>query len=365
MKGERHSRASRWRPALRGAARGVMDGSRLALAARTAIAAAAAWYLAPYVPFAETEYSFYAPLGVLVSMYPTIAGTARSGAQTLIGLALGIALGVGGIGIVWAGAPGIVAVALVVAVGVAFGGADVLGDGKEWVAMAGIIVLLVGGPTPADFSVSYLVTMAFGVVVGLIVNVVIFPPLYLRHADERLSALRDSTAQHLHDMAEAVADDHLAPEQLELAVGDLSATVEQVSAAVRDADESSAANPRARRRAAERERNRRRLRALERTVFSTRDLADVLAQGPEQTRGNTSPAAPILLSEAIHRVAELVGQPLDAREPHIRLDAAVTALERYTAAMDDETTSAPSRIAEDLTAAVCLRRIIAASRPFI
>ena len=50
------------------------------LAAPGGLAAAAvlAWYLAPLVPLASSEYSYYAPLGVLVSMYPTVARSAMT-----------------------------------------------------------------------------------------------------------------------------------------------------------------------------------------------------------------------------------------------------------------------------------------------
>ncbi|WP_309068648.1 FUSC family protein [Microbacterium sp.] len=347
--------------------RGLLSVSRVALALRTAIAAAVAWYLAPFVPFAAAEYSYYAPLGVLVSMYPTLARSARSGALTLLGLALGIALGFGGIALTWMGAPGIVALAVVVGVGVWLGGIESMDAGRDWIAMAGLFVLLLGGATPDEFSVSYLVTMAFGVLVGLFVNLLLFPPLYLREAADRLSSLRDAAARHLHDIADATAAAELSEDHLESVARDLHQTVDGVSQAVKDADESSRANPRARRRRDDRDLNTRRLRTLEQTVFSIRDLADVLTRAAG--RDENPFAARDLLADAIHRAADLVGEPLDSESARERLDAATTALERYTAAIDQATTptgsnAMPSAVAEDLTAALCLRRMIEASRPF-
>lgn len=344
---------------------GPGDAQRLALAARTAIAAAIAWWLAPFVPLAEAEYAYYAPLGVLVSMYPTVARSARSGAQTVAGLALGIALGSAGVAMMrWLDLPGVVIVALVVGAGVVLGGIRALGAGAEWVAMAGLFVLLLGGSSPEDYSVSYLVTTAFGVMVGVLANVVLFPPLHLRKAGDRLSALRDAVAGALRDMADAIDSEDISADHLDAAARDLSATASEVSEAVRAADESTRANPRARRHQDDAELNRRRLRALERTVFSTRDLADVLARGPEGT-GGPAAAAPDLLAEAIRRTAELVEQPPAAAEAGHQLDAAVAALDRYTAAVDEHGPRRPSQVAPDLTAAVCLRRIIEAARPFV
>ncbi|MEL5990167.1 FUSC family protein [Microbacterium phosphatis] len=348
--------------------RGLRESSRIALAVRTAIAAALAWYLAPYVPFAEADYSYYAPLGVLVSMYPTLAGSARSGMQTLMGLALGIGLGFGGIALLWMGAPGIVALALVVGVGVWLGGLDALGVGREWIAMAGLFVLLLGGATPEEFSVSYLVTMAFGVAVGLVVNLLLFPPLYLQQAADRLSSLRDAAAQHLHDVADAVEGRKISTDQLTEIVAELHSTVDEVTRAVEDADESSRANPRARGRGGERDLNRRRLHALERTVFSIRDLADVLIRVDEL--GTAPEGAHGPLAVAIRRVADLVAEPAGSESAGERLAAADEALAAYTAVLDEAPTvtgptSVPSDVASELTAAVCLRRMIDASRPFV
>jgi uncharacterized membrane protein YgaE (UPF0421/DUF939 family) len=347
--------------------RGLLEASRIALAVRTAVAAAIAWYFAPFVPLAEAEYSYYAPLGVLVSMYPTLARSARSGAQTLLGLALGIALGIGGIALTWLGAPGIVALALVVGVGVWLGGIESLDAGRDWIAMAGLFVLLLGGPTPEDFSLSYLVTMAFGVAVGLVMNLVLFPPLYLREAADRLSTLRDAAARHLHDIADAVEAGELSRDHLDAIVRDLNETVAKVTQAVEDADESSRGNPRARRRVDDRDLNRRRLQALERTVFSIRDLADILWHA-EDRDASPGPARGAL-AEAIHAAADLVAEPPGGETAAEQLEAADGALRAYASAIDDVASGAPSGgasgVADDLTAAVCLRRMIEASRPFV
>ncbi len=83
----------------------AITADRLLLAAKTAAAAALAWYLAPLVPLAQSEYSYYAPLGVLVSMYPTVARSASSGAQAVVGLALGIGLGLVSLAVVATACP--------------------------------------------------------------------------------------------------------------------------------------------------------------------------------------------------------------------------------------------------------------------
>ncbi|MCS3843801.1 hypothetical protein [Microbacterium sp. AK031] len=44
-----------------------------------------AWALAPHMPGVTDEYPYYAPLGALLSMYPTLMESAKSGVQTLLG----------------------------------------------------------------------------------------------------------------------------------------------------------------------------------------------------------------------------------------------------------------------------------------
>ncbi|MGL3150677.1 hypothetical protein ACSS7Z_09980 [Microbacterium sp. A82] len=141
-----------------------------------------------------------------------MAGSARAGAQSLAGLAIGIALGVGGLGIVLLGGPAVVAVAVVIAAGIIIGGIRVLGAGSDWVAIAGLFVLLLGGTAADEFSVSYLLTMAFGIIVGVLTNLLVFPPLHLRRVAARLSALRDATATALDDIADALQRDRASAE---------------------------------------------------------------------------------------------------------------------------------------------------------
>lgn len=75
----------------------LVAAPRVLLAVKASFASALAWFLAPLVPFADDTYSYYAPLGVLVSAYPTIAGSLRSSEQALLGLAIGLGLGVAGV----------------------------------------------------------------------------------------------------------------------------------------------------------------------------------------------------------------------------------------------------------------------------
>ena len=56
------------------------------------VAVAIAWTPFPFLPGNAQELRYYAPLGALLSMHPTLMRSLRSALQTLAGLAFGIAL---------------------------------------------------------------------------------------------------------------------------------------------------------------------------------------------------------------------------------------------------------------------------------
>lgn len=344
----------------------AIRSERLILAAKAAIAASAAWLLAPYVPYADGEYSYYAPLGVLVSMYPTLAASARAGLQSLAGLAIGIALGLGGLGIVFAGMPAVIGIAVVIGAGIVIGGIRPLGAGRELVAIAGLFVLLLGGPDADEFSLSYLLTMAFGIVVGILTNLLIVPPLYLRRASDRLTVLRDAVTGVLRDAAEALEDRTIDSEDIARSARDLADLLTSASDEVRTAEESSRGNPRSRGRAADRRLNARRMRALERTTRATMELADILVRARDDSRESDAETWAVL-SDAVRASADLVEAPAHDERAGDRLETAAAALDRAVAELDRlSPRSAPAYSrAYAYAAAVCVRRMVDASRDFV
>ncbi len=352
-----------------GSRRGVrvpraVQASRLILAAKAAAAASIAWFLAPYVPFASDEYSYYAPLGVLVTMYSTVAASARAGLQSLAGLGIGIALGLGGLGLVLAGVPAVVAIAVVIGVGILIGGVAALGVGRDWVAMAALFVLLLGGRAAEEFSLSYLLTMAFGVLVGVVTNLLIAPPLFLQRASEELTTLRESVCGVLRDVAAVLEDD--ADDGLAASRDVLAEMLTTVAEEVRVAEESSRGNPRSRRRSADRDMNLRRMEALERTTRATVDLMDILARSGDE---DVAPAGTRkALAGAIRASADLVASPVGDTEAAAKLAAAVSEMDRAVDELDDrslESTPAPYSRAYAYAALVCVGRIVEASRQFV
>ncbi|WP_146070358.1 aromatic acid exporter family protein [Arthrobacter sp. GMC3] len=221
----------------------TVTGQRILLAAKAAVAVGIAWFLGTHVPGSADKYPYYAPLGALVSMYPTFMGSIRAGLQTLIGLALGIVLAAG---VLMLGSPNIVSISVAVGVGVLLAGQTRLGAGGEYVPVATLLVLIIGGRDADAFSVGYAIQMGLGVVVGLIVNVTIFPPLTLDAARLRISRGRLVLSSQLEDMAKALTEQW--PPAHEDWAGrqkTLASSVSEIRGAVHGARESHKANPRA------------------------------------------------------------------------------------------------------------------------
>jgi uncharacterized membrane protein YgaE (UPF0421/DUF939 family) len=339
---------------------------RLLLAIKTSLAAVLAWYLAPLIPFLDEQYSYYAPLGALVTMYPTVARSARVGLQVLIGLAVGIGVGLCGIAALHLGVPGGVVLGAVIGVGVLLGGLRVLGAGGDWAPLAGLFVLLIGGASdPEEFSISYLGTTAFGVIVGIAVNLIVVPPLYLRQASERLTALRETVTGLLDDAADSVAQGEIQPDRFEKALVTLAETRAAVNADVEEAEESALANPRRRRHHDEREENARRMAALERTAFLTRDLIDLLLELRADDDVSLTPAVRNELAHAIRKTADLVATPLGDDAAPDRLRDAGRALSTYQRALAAPVPGSRADVAAGAAVELCLRRIIDVSRDFV
>lgn len=355
-------RIRRLRRAVGGAVRDILQVPRVLLAAKAALAAGLAWGLAPLLPFVSAEYAYYAPLGALISMYPTVARSARSGAEAVLGLGLGIVVGIAGFALLLAGVPGVAAVAAVAAAGVLASGIRVLGAGREWVPIAALFVLVFGGADLEEYSLGYLVHVAFGVLVGLAVNALILPPLYLRRAGRRLSTLRDRLADLLREVA-AMVDEGGAPSaDLDRRLDELGATLAAVRDDVREAGESRRGNLRGRRRRAAADENDDRMRALDRTAFFVRDLVDLLAAAPERWSAGDGQRE---LAAAIRSSAELVATPIAAAEGPARLENAEASISAFSAAIDERADGPASAVADDLALSVTLRRIVDAARPFV
>jgi len=348
--------------------RSLLAQPRLLLAVKAALAAALAYWVAPHVPGVAAEYPYYAPLGAVIAMYPTIKASLRQGVQTLLGLVVGIGLATAVFSL-QEGQPGVLAVAAVVGVGTLLAGIRWLGAGRDWVLTAGLFVLLLGGSSSAsgdqaDYSTGYVIQVGVGVVVGLAVNYLLVPPLYAGRADERLRRLQTSLADRTDDVAAVFeAGWPLEDDDWERRVGELPGTLRRVRDAVQYADESRRLNPRWKLRRRDLAQEYADLVVFERVGFHLQDMAEVsgiVGRRIGRQIGFSDELAPVV-ARAARAVAQVV-----RRRGGDDVDAFVEARRRVAdlwEALDDHRGDHATDTSGGVSIAVSLGRVIAALDP--
>jgi uncharacterized membrane protein YgaE (UPF0421/DUF939 family) len=335
-------------------------GARALLALKTSLAVALAWFVAVRMPGVIDDYPYYAPLGAISAMYPTVLGSVRSGLQTVAGLAMGIALAAG---VLIVGDPNLFSVSAAVGIGVLLSGLRWLGAGAEYVPVGALFVLIVGGQDAENYSLGFLVQMAVGVVIGLIVNVLVVPPLDFRTARLQLDRLQGTVVDYLQDVAEELSDPgSTAGRDWAQRNHALARLASEVREAVDDSAQSARGNPRVKLR-----RNRSAdpgytaLMQLETVVFHVRGFTDAVRDLYDHERGGwlTPDGLTDRLAEAVQSAADCVqawsqdenpeeaaervravltglrDEPVDATDPHEReVAAAVQDLERLVEVLD-------------------------------
>jgi len=337
--------------------------SRLLLAAKTAVAVGIAWLIAPLVPGVADDYPYYAPLGALISMSTTLMSSVRTGLETLISLALGI--GLAGAVLILA-EPNVITISLVVGIGMLFAGSRWLRAGGEYVPVAALFVLIIGGPNADSYSIGYIVQMSVGVAVGLAVNFLILPPLTVSTAVERLHDFRELLGVHLTEMGEALTE-NWPPQHEDWATRSdlLRETGDGVREALRSATESSKGNPRAQLKKRDLNTDYSDLYALDNVTFHVRNITDVLAASiwtrafyAEVSDEMRQPLADLLQAIGAVLVAHNKGE---GREDAVaEADAALTALLEK---LDTHNDKAPSSRSAVSAVAMDARRILAIMNP--
>jgi uncharacterized membrane protein YccC len=254
-----------------------VQNPRLLLALKTALAVGIAWWVAPHLPGVAEDYPYYGPLGALISMHPTLMRSISTGLQTLAGLAIGMLLAA--VVIIFS-EPNLVTIPLIVGVGVLVAGFRWLGKGSDTVPTAVLFVLIIGGPNADSYSLGYLTQMTAGVIIGVAVNMLIFPPLTLGTAAKQLTRFRDTLATQLDEMALALRESWPPEHEDWASRGAKLATMgDEVRTALQGAAESRRGNPRSLKR-----QNRRDLSydyedltAFDTITFHVRDITEVVA----------------------------------------------------------------------------------------
>jgi uncharacterized membrane protein YccC len=244
---------------------------------KAALAGAVAWVVAAEV--LGLEQPFLAPWAAVLVVQSTVYRTVSRGGQQVAATFAGVLLA-------WATGRllgvGFVAMATLLVVAFLVGRNRWLRDEATTIATTGIVVLATNAAFQVDLLASRLIDTTVGVVVGLLVNLIVWPPLRDRAAWARADALPDDLAEVLAEIAGGLGPD-LEPAAARMWTRQLRRVDLRIDEAWRllgEAQESSRLNPR-RSRPEGLDDQRRNLHLLEQAVADTMSMARTLAMSAE------------------------------------------------------------------------------------
>jgi uncharacterized membrane protein YgaE (UPF0421/DUF939 family) len=295
------------------------DGIQLV---KTGLAAVLAWVLATEV--FELSQSFLAPWAALLVVHATVYRTFSRGLRQ-------VGAAVAGVLLAWAvgNVFGLdtLSVALVIAFGLAIGALPWFGEEAITVAATAMVVLTTGFSSDDSMLLDRLGDTAIGIVVGLLVNAAVWPPLRRRTAITAMNHIDDDIGELLADMGARLVDgceDEDVAEWVDR-TRSLDGDLDHVWSLVRQAQESSRMNPRRSARGLRDPRQwRALLRRMEQAVAETRSMARTLgyhSAGRAQWHPVFRERWPVLVGDAGRAIAD--ADPQAIREIRERLSSLV------------------------------------------
>ncbi len=280
-------------------------GQRAKLAAKAALAAGIAWQATELFPSSIERYAYYAPLGAVLAMYPTLVSSLRAAVQTVLGILIGATIAL----VVDLFLPtSSLTIALLIGAGILAGTLTWLGEQRSWVPITALFVFTISDPGSISYAVGYVGLTLIGVTIGTAVNFLLLPPLHLRQSRQTLQSLQDIVSDQLQDIAEGLENNERPDtDDWERRTRQLSPMVSTMHEALSNLSSSARGNPRAWRHRHDTERQERQGEAFQRMALLVEDLVSLLAE----VEGHDVPALPfndkvrLEAAAAMRRLADL------------------------------------------------------------
>jgi uncharacterized membrane protein YgaE (UPF0421/DUF939 family) len=306
---------------------------------RAALAAALAWQVAVLLPPEIAQYAYYAPLGAVIAVHPTVADSAAAAWRTVVAILLGFALAVT-VHELTIPLPGALTIALIVALAVGIEQWRMLQEHASWVSFAAVLMITVGTADPARYAVRYAGLTLLGAAIGVLVTTVLFPPLQLTTAVRRIETTRALLARHLQDIATGLRRGEVpTPGEWMRRGQELEAALDRMRVAEGLVERARRANPRARRWGGSAASIREQSRALDRVAVLVDDLTMLVVEFEPHRRGidRIDGGTGWVLADALDSLARVVctssptaGDEQAPDERNAAIDAADAALQRLT-----------------------------------
>jgi uncharacterized membrane protein YccC len=264
--------------ALRTRLRDPVTWTNAAQLIKTALAAVIAWLLAVHV-FGIAQ-PFLAPWAALLTVHATVLGSVRRGVEQVGASVIGVLVAFG------AGqlfGPDALALAVAVLVGLIIGSLRGVRTDSTTAAATAVVVLTTGYSDDGGMLAARLLDTGIGIAVGLLVNLLVWPPLRDRGAAAAIDAIDDRIGCLLCDIAAALRRERDLPvDDWVACTGELDDDIAEAWRVLGQAHESGRLNPRRatpqRMRAADDFTAI--LRRLEQSVAETRSMARTIGLGP-------------------------------------------------------------------------------------
>ena len=305
---------------------------------RAALAAGLAWQAALLLPVPLADYAYYAPLGAVIAVHPTVADSAAAAWRTVVAIVLGFALAAA-VYEVTSSLPGALTMALIVALAIGVEQWRALREQANWVSFAAVLMITVGTADPGEYALRYAGLTLLGATIGVLVTTVLFPPLQLTTATRSIGTTRALLARHLYDIAGGLRAGHLpTPGEWARRARELETALDRMRAAEGLVERARKANPRAQRWRGSAASIREQSRALDRVAVLVDDLTTLVVEFQPHRRGidRIDGGTGWVVADALESLARVVRTPFpvtdedgsDRRESSI--DAAEAALRRLT-----------------------------------
>jgi uncharacterized membrane protein YgaE (UPF0421/DUF939 family) len=298
---------ARWRSWLSGLDQLLPPHLQLTL--KAALAAGVSWQLAQQLPSSVNQYAYYAPLGAILAIFPTVVSSLKAALQTVLGILLGAGIATAVDTFFPTSAWTVAAVA---GGGILVGALRWLGDQRAWVPITALFVFVIGGAASPSYLVGYVVLTLMGAAIGTLVNLLIFPPLHLRESRRALEALREVVVAQLEDLADGLeVNERPDPATWERRTRAISPAVSTMREAVADMARSLRVNPRAARYRRATSTLEREGRALYRIALLVEEMVDLLTEVEQQDM----PASAVQPADQVGLRPGVAGHRLAGREP--------------------------------------------------